>query len=92
MTETIIVVKLGGTEGRITSYNVCYTKLLRVVSLLRHRRGIDQLAELEPSDRVVDLACGNGVLGLAAWHAGLGLQILFCDESAMAIDSARTIV
>lgn len=49
-----------------------------------------QLAELEPSDRVVDLACGNGVLGLAAWQAGLGLQILFCDESAMAIDSART--
>ena len=47
------------------------------------------LHSLEPADHILDLACGNGVIGLAAWHQGLSRRLTFCDESAMAICSAR---
>jgi 16S rRNA G1207 methylase RsmC len=50
---------------------------------------LEQLPRLEPVERLVDLACGNGVLGIAAHRAGLARQVHFCDESAMAIESAR---
>jgi len=44
---------------------------------------------LTAQDRAVDLACGNGVLGLAALASGLARRLVFCDESAMALASAR---
>lgn len=50
---------------------------------------LSQLGRLSPGQRLVDLACGNGVLGLAAYRTGLAQQVTFCDESAMAIASAR---
>lgn len=50
---------------------------------------LSQLHGLAPADAVVDLACGNGVVGLAALHSGLARRVLFCDESSMAIASAR---
>ena len=39
--------------------------------------------------KVVDLGCGNGVVGMAAAAAYPDAQITFIDESYMAIDSAR---
>ena len=39
--------------------------------------------------RIVDLGCGNGVLGLIAAALNPGSTLLFCDESYMAIASAR---
>ena len=39
--------------------------------------------------KVVDLGCGNGVVGMAASQAYPKAQITFIDESYMAIDSAR---
>ena len=51
--------------------------------LLKH---LDRLA---PTGTVLDLACGNGVLGLAALQRGLAAQLVCCDESAMAIASTR---
>ncbi|MBA6412209.1 methyltransferase [Parahaliea sp. F7430] len=50
---------------------------------------IAQLQRLAPVSRLIDLACGNGVLGLAALDAGLAQELVFCDESAMAVASAR---
>lgn len=50
---------------------------------------LDQLPALRPVTRAVDLACGNGVIGLAALQAGLATTVWFCDESAQAIASAR---
>ena len=47
------------------------------------------LPQTEPAKEVVDLACGNGVLGLAALATGITSSVTFCDESAMAIESAR---
>ncbi|WP_028866057.1 methyltransferase [Psychromonas aquimarina] len=39
--------------------------------------------------KVVDLGCGNGVVGMAAAQAYPDAQITFIDESYMAVDSAR---
>lgn len=50
---------------------------------------LSQLPQLAPADMVVDLACGNGVVGLAALQLGLARRMLFCDESSMAVASAR---
>jgi len=50
---------------------------------------LEQLHRLTPVETVIDLACGNGVLGLAAVVQGLAQRLVFCDESAMAIASAQ---
>ncbi|MFJ9454735.1 methyltransferase [Kitasatospora sp. NPDC101447] len=42
-----------------------------------------------PGARVVDLGCGNGVVGTAAALAGPGAQLLFVDESHQAVASAE---
>jgi len=39
--------------------------------------------------KVVDLGCGNGVVGMSAAEAYPEAQITFIDESYMAVDSAR---
>ena len=48
-----------------------------------------QLRGIEPVSTLLDLACGNGVLGLAAFGMGLAQELVFADESAMAVASAR---
>jgi len=40
-------------------------------------------------EQVVDLGCGNGVLGVAAGLANPRAQVCFTDESYLAVDSAR---
>ncbi|MFB7909042.1 methyltransferase [Kitasatospora sp. NPDC056076] len=42
-----------------------------------------------PGDRVVDLGCGNGVVGTAAALAGPGAELVFVDESHQAVASAE---
>ncbi|MCB5178278.1 methyltransferase [Streptomyces antimicrobicus] len=39
--------------------------------------------------RIVDLGCGNGVLGTAAARVNPGAQVVFADESYQAVASAR---
>lgn len=70
---------------------------LRALANVFSREGLDlgtrflleQLAQLPPVARAVDLACGNGVIGLVALQRGLARELWFCDESAQAIASAR---
>ena len=50
---------------------------------------IEQLHRISPGDSAADLACGNGVLGFCALQAGIAREVTLCDESAMAIASAR---
>lgn len=50
---------------------------------------LQQLANTTPVTTLLDLACGNGVLGLSAFQQGLACEVIFADESAMAIASAR---
>jgi len=52
--------------------------------LLQHLRRLPRV------DSAIDLACGNGVLGLVAAQSGLARTVAFCDESAMAIASAQS--
>lgn len=50
---------------------------------------LQHMQRLPPAASVIDLACGNGVLGLAALKLDLAQTVVFCDESAMAVASAR---
>ncbi|PLW68886.1 class I SAM-dependent methyltransferase [Pseudohalioglobus lutimaris] len=50
---------------------------------------LENLHRLPPATQVADLACGNGVLGIAALQQNGAATVTFLDESAMAIASAR---
>ncbi|MFT7265189.1 MAG: 23S rRNA (guanine1835-N2)-methyltransferase [Halioglobus sp.] len=50
---------------------------------------IKSFENLERSVHTIDLACGNGILGLSAMKKGLCSNLLLCDESAMAVESAQ---
>ncbi len=56
-------------------------------------RGSQLLLENMPAAdrfrRIVDLGCGNGVIGIIAAALNPGASMLFCDESYMAIASAE---
>lgn len=50
---------------------------------------LSQFGQLPDVQSVVDLGCGNGVLGIAYQRAFEHSEICFVDESFMAIESAR---
>lgn len=47
------------------------------------------LDQLTPSQTMIDLGCGNGILGLACMKAKIAAKVVFADESAAAIGSAK---
>ncbi len=59
-------------------------KLDRGTSLL-----LAHLPEIEPGDSVVDLGCGNGVLGLVAAIDQPDAAVTLVDDSSMAVAAAR---
>jgi 16S rRNA (guanine1207-N2)-methyltransferase len=50
---------------------------------------IENMPVAERYRHIVDLGCGNGVLGIIAAALNPGAGLLFCDESHMAISSAE---
>ena len=50
---------------------------------------LEHMPVAERFRRIVDLGCGNGVLGIIAAALNPGASLLFCDESYMAIASAE---
>lgn len=50
---------------------------------------LEHLPNINPGERVIDLGCGNGVLGLALMQQQPDAQLVFSDESFMAVASAR---
>ncbi len=50
---------------------------------------LQQYELLPPAGTIVDLGCGNGVLGIMAKRAAPESQLIFIDESYMAVASAR---
>ncbi|MET7461983.1 methyltransferase [Nonomuraea sp. NPDC005501] len=50
---------------------------------------LQNLPPLGGHEHVVDLGCGNGVIGLAASLAGSGAKVTFIDESYQALASAE---
>ena len=81
------------------SYELVVDRRYRIVnhaslfSRDRLDRGSRLLIEHMPVDagyrRIVDLGCGNGVIGLIAAAMNPGAELTFCDESFMAIASAE---
>ncbi len=50
---------------------------------------LQHLPVVQAGQRVIDLGCGNGVIGLAVLAAQPLAQLVFCDESFMAVQSAN---
>lgn len=50
---------------------------------------VEEMSNLPAADTVIDLGCGNGLLGIAAKFCQPSSQIVFLDESYMAVESAR---
>lgn len=50
---------------------------------------IEHIPSLDKPADIIDLACGNGVLGVAAAIRNPEASIVFCDESHMAVASAK---
>ena len=78
--------KLEGTDFTLLNHANTFSrdKLDNATRLM-----LKHLPETEGEGDIVDLGCGNGVLGLIAAHNNPLANIHFIDESYMAIDSAR---
>ena len=50
---------------------------------------IESLPKVEPNSKVIDLGCGNGVIGLTVLASEPSAQVQFFDESHMSITSAE---
>ncbi|TGN41275.1 class I SAM-dependent methyltransferase [Marinobacter confluentis] len=93
---------LQGWEGQWQGYSLAETGLqVEGLPAVFSRRRLDigtrellplvqqEVVHLPPAARVVDLACGNGVLGLAALAARPDIEVTFSDVSSQALLSAR---
>lgn len=50
---------------------------------------LDVLETVRPDGRVLDFACGSGVIGLSLLAANRSLDVTLLDDSALALESAR---
>jgi 16S rRNA (guanine1207-N2)-methyltransferase len=53
---------------------------------------LQNIPELDNIKSIIDLGCGNGVVGLNLMHKYPKSQVMFTDESTMAVESARLTV
>ena len=51
---------------------------------------LEYIPQSESYTHILDMACGNGVLGIAAAKLNSSAKISFVDESFMAVESAKT--
>ncbi len=85
-----------------TIWSLPNTKLARDLSVSNHanvyarekldigaRYFIENLPDVAPETKVIDLGCGNGVIGLTVLAQQPKAQMQFFDESVMAIASAK---
>jgi len=77
---------LEGTEYNIINHaNVFSREKLDIGT----RFFLQHLPQSEKYKTIIDLACGNGVVGLLAAKNNPSASVLFIDESFMAVESAR---
>ncbi len=51
---------------------------------------LENMPPPKPYKNIIDLGCGNGILGLVAAQQNPQATLIFTDESYMAVDSAKT--
>jgi 23S rRNA (guanine1835-N2)-methyltransferase len=79
--------KLENTTFTITNHaNVFSSSRLDIGS----RFFLQHLPRLDGAGHIIDLGCGNGVVGLVAAHINPQAKLMFVDESYMAVASAET--
>ena len=84
--EFPIVWPLEGTSFKVVNHaNVFSREKLD----LGARVFLKHLPQLQDNQTVIDLGCGNGVLGLKLLQQNSTIKMIMTDESYMAIDSAR---
>lgn len=77
---------LEGTEHQLINHaNVFSRESLDIGT----RFFLQHLPQSENHEKIIDLACGNGVVGLIAAEKNPSAEVLFLDESYMAVESAR---
>lgn len=77
---------LEGTEYKIINHaNVFSRESLDIGT----RFFLKYIPQSDKYKKIIDLACGNGVVGLLAAVKNPSAEILFLDESFMAVESAR---
>lgn len=84
---------VAGKQRRDVDWELSLEALPGVFSAGKLDRGtrllLGHLGELKVQGRMLDLGCGDGVLGLACQRLQAGCEITFLDESAQAVESAR---
>lgn len=50
---------------------------------------LDSLSKLKPGGKILDFACGSGLLGCALLSGSAGLELTLLDVSALAMESSR---
>ena len=77
---------LEGTTFKLTNHaNVFSRESLDIGT----RFFLQHLPQSDNYEKIIDLACGNGVVGLVAAEKNPSAEVLFLDESYMAVESAR---
>lgn len=81
-------------EYRLDRYDCTLVNHANVFSRERLDRGtrflLEHIITRPESRKIIDLGCGNGVIGLIAARCNPEAELTFVDESFMAIASART--
>ncbi len=75
-----------GREFMITNHANVYSREKLDIG---GRYFIENLPKIMPHSKVIDLGCGNGVIGLSVLASEPSAQVQFFDESHMAITSAE---
>ena len=74
-----------------TQYNICnHANVFSRESLdIGTRFFLQHIPQSEKFNKIIDLGCGNGVVGLIAAEKNPHAELLFLDESFMAVESAK---
>lgn len=78
--------QLEGTDFTISNHANVYAREKLDIGA---RYFIENLPKIKPGSKVIDLGCGNGVIGLSVLARQPDIELQFFDESHMAIASAQ---
>ncbi len=80
-------------QVRMNGFEIPFSQTSNLFSREKLDIGTRFLLENIPNDEMktlLDLGCGNGIVGIAAKQLNPDAKITFCDESELALESARS--